>query len=84
MAKGKAVKAQAPASKTVGDRVNSGVAKVKDFGKNMGNRAKVAGTAAKAHVSRNRAAYIAGGAGLAAGAVGGAVAARRKKASNQD
>jgi hypothetical protein len=84
MAKVKAVKAQAPASKTVGDRVNAGVVKVKEFGKNMGERAKTAGTAAKAHVSRNRAAYIAGGAGLAAGAVGGAVAARRKKASNQD
>jgi hypothetical protein len=84
MAKAKALQAQPQASKTVGDRVNAGVTKVKDFGKNMGNRAKVAGTAAKAHVSRNRAAYIAGGAGLAAGAVGGAIAARRKKAANQD
>jgi len=39
-----------------------------------------AGTAAKTHVTRNKAAYIAGGAGLAAGAV----LARRKKAQNQD
>jgi hypothetical protein len=41
-----------------------------------------AGTAAKSHVTRNKAAYIAGGAGLAAGAVGGAIAARRNR--NQD
>ena len=43
-----------------------------------------AGTAAKTHVTRNKAAYIAGGAGLAAEAVGGAVLARRKKSQNQD
>jgi hypothetical protein len=73
-----------PAVKSVGDRVNAGVAKVKEFGKNMGSRAKAAGTAAKAHVSRNRAAYIAGGAGLAAGAVGGAIATRRKKVQNEN
>jgi hypothetical protein len=41
-------------------------------------------SAAKKHVTRNKAAYIAGSAGLAAGAVGGAVAAKRKKAQNQD
>jgi hypothetical protein len=60
------------------------VAKVKDFGKNIGGKAKAAGTAARAHVSRNRAAYIAGGAGLAAGALTGAALARRKQAQNQD
>ena len=80
---GKAL-AQSKATKTVGDRLNAGVAKVKDFGKNVGAKAKAAGTAAKTHVTRNKAAYIAGGAGLAAGAVGGAVLARRKKAQNQD
>ena len=35
---------------------NGAVAKLKDFGKNIGTKAKAAGTAAKAHVSRNRAA----------------------------
>jgi hypothetical protein len=81
----KAAKAQpVKATKTVGDRVNAGVAKVKDFGKNMGTKAKDFGNKAKAHVARNRAAYIAGGAGLAAGAVGGAALARRKKAQNKD
>jgi len=87
MAKAK-IKAQVPAkasvAKTVGDRVNDGVAKVKDFGKNMGVKAKALGGKAKAHVSRNRAAYIAGGAGVAAGALAGAALARRKKAQNQD
>jgi hypothetical protein len=84
MAKAKAVKANLEPAKTIRSRVDAGVAKVKDFGKNVGTKAKVAGTAAKAHVVRNKAAYIAGGAGLAAGAVGGAVLARRKKAQNQD
>ena len=85
MAKAKVAtaKAQAPASKTVSDRVNAGVAKVKEIGKNVGKSvgaaAKDFGNKAKAHAIRNKAAYIAGGAGLAAGAVGGAVLARRKK-----
>ena len=43
-----------------------------------------AGTAAKTHVTRNKAVYIAGGAGLAAGAVGGAVLARRNKAKSEN
>ena len=42
-------------------------------------RVGATGTAAKTRVTRNKAAYIAGGAGLAAGAVGGAVLARRKR-----
>ena len=45
----------------------------------MANDGGAAGTAAKAHVTRNKAAYIAGGAGLAAGALGGAALARRKQ-----
>jgi hypothetical protein len=49
------------------------------YGKTIGAKAKAAGTAAKKHVTRHKAAYIAGSAELAAGAVGGAVAARRKK-----
>jgi len=84
MAKARTTKAAPSVTKTVGDRVNAGVAKVKEFGKNVGARAKVAGTAAKTHAVRNKAAYIAGGAGLAAGAVGGAMLARRKKARTQD
>ena len=47
-------------------------------------RVGAAGTAIKTHVTRNKAAYIAGGAGLAAGAIGGAALARRKKAQNRD
>ncbi|MDR0328201.1 MAG: hypothetical protein LBI05_07905 [Planctomycetaceae bacterium] len=58
------------------------VAKVKDFGKNVGAKAKTAGTAAKAHVSRNKAAYIAGGAGVAAGAAGTAALNHRKQPSH--
>ena len=59
------------------------VAKVKDFGKNMGTRAKAAGAAAKSHVSRNRAAYIAGGLGAAAGVAGMATASRKKWAQDE-
>jgi hypothetical protein len=84
MAKGKIVNAPLQPAQTVGDRVNAGVAKVKDFGKNVGAKAKVLGGKAKAHVTRNKAAYIAGGAGLAAGAVGGAILARRNRAKNQE
>jgi hypothetical protein len=74
---------QPTVTKTVGDRVNAGVAKVKEIGKNVGKtvgaKATVLGSKAKAHAVRNKAAYIAGGAGLAAGAVGSAALARRKK-----
>jgi hypothetical protein len=74
MSKAKAKTAvPAQAAKTAGDRFDAGVAKVKDFGKNVGAKAKELGGKAKAHVSRNRAAYIAG-----------AALARRKKAQNQD
>ena len=47
-------------------------------------KVQAAGRAAKAHVTRNRAAYIAGGAGVAAGAIGGAALARRGRSQNQD
>ena len=66
------------------------VAKLKDFGKNVGERAKavgagvkVAGTKAASHVSRNRAAYIAGGLGAAAGAAGMAAMNRKKQAQSE-
>jgi hypothetical protein len=76
--------AQASPTKTVNYRFNAGVAKVKDFGKNVGAKAKELGGRAKAHVSRNRAAYIAGGAGLAAGAAGATLLSRKKRAQSDD
>jgi hypothetical protein len=86
MAKAKIAKTQPTVAKTVGDRVNAGVAKMKEIGKNIGKNvgaaAKDLGNKAKAHAVRNKAAYIAGGAGLAAGAVGGAVLARRKRSQD--
>jgi hypothetical protein len=85
MAKAKAkTAAPAQAAKTAGDKFDAGLAKVKEFGKNVKARATELGSKAKAHVSRNRAAYIAGGAGVAAGALGGAALARRKKAQKED
>ena len=60
------------------------VAKIKDFGKNAGEKAKAAGTAAKSHVSRNQAAYIAGGAGLAVGAGGMALRNRYKRPQSEE
>ena len=78
MAKAKISKAQPTVSKTVGDRVNTGVAKVKEIGKNMGATANDLGNKAKAHAVRNKAAYIAGGAGL----VAGAVLARRRRSQD--
>jgi hypothetical protein len=88
MAKAKA-KTAAPAqaqaaAKTAGDTFDAGLAKVKEFGKNVKAKAAELGCKAKAHVSRNRAAYIAGGAGVAAGALGGAALARRKKAQKEE
>ena len=67
--------AKAKVGKTTGNQTGGVVAKVEDFGKNIGSRAKATGTTVKAagakaasHVRRNRAAYIAGGLGAAAGA----------------
>jgi hypothetical protein len=76
-------KVKAQATKVSGKPTGGVVAKIKDFGKNIGGKA-VAGTAAKSHVSRNRAAYIAGGVGLAAGVAGMAALNRRKQARNQE
>jgi len=80
----------APVKETMGNRFNKVVAKGKDFGKNLavkaraaGAKAKAAGIAAKAHVGRNRAAYIAGGLGAAAGAAG-IVAMNRNKRAQDD
>ena len=74
----------APVKETTGSRFSKAVAKGKDFGKNIAARARAAGASAKtagkkaaAHVSRNKAAYIAGGLG-AAGVAGIAVANRKK------
>ena len=75
------------ATKTTAAKTNGMVAKVKDFGKNIKERAKATGTAAKAagakaasHVSRNKAAYIAGG--LGAAVAGAAIMSRKKQAQN--
>jgi predicted metal-dependent phosphoesterase TrpH len=73
MANGKIAKAKQP---------NAVMAKLQDFGKHVGDKAAAAGTAAKAHVARNKAAYIAGGAGLAAGAAGMAALNRKKQQSH--
>ena len=77
-----------PVKETMGSKV---VAKGKDFGKNVaekakeaGAKAKAAGIAAKAHVGRNKAAYIAGGLGAAAGAAGIAAASRKKQAESEN
>ena len=79
----------APVKETTGSRFSKAVAKGKDFGKNIAARARVAGASAKtagkkaaAHVSRNKAAYIAGG--LGAAGVAGIAAASRKKAAQGD
>jgi len=76
----------APAKATLKSRIGNAVAKGKDFGrsvaekaKDVGTRAKAAGAKAASHVSRNRAAYIAGGLGAAAGAAGLAAASRKKR-----
>ena len=69
----------AKAPKTMRERAERKVREAKLAVGHAKRKVRAAGTAAKTHVTRNRAAYIAGGAGLAAGAVGGAVAARRKK-----
>ena len=78
--------APAPVKETTGSRFSKAVAKGKEFSKNVADKAKVAGAkakaaglAAKAHVGRNKAAYIAGGLGTAAGATGIALASRKKQ-----
>ena len=80
---------QVPAKGTVRSKIGNAVAKGKEFGKNVaekakaaGAKAKAAGLAAKAHVGRNKAAYIAGGLGAAAGATGIALASRKNKSQS--
>jgi hypothetical protein len=80
-----------PAKETAGSRFSRVVAKGKDFGKNVAERAKAAGATVKAagakaasHVSRNRASYIAGGLGAAAGAAGMAAMSRKKQSQSDD
>ena len=72
-------------------RSSGTVAKLKEFGKKVGEKAKAAGAGVKAagtkaasHVSRSRAAYIAGGLGAAAGAGGMAILNRKKQAQSED
>ena len=67
------------------------VAKGKDFGNNVAERAKAigtriksTGTTAKAHVSRNKAAYIADGLGTAGVATAAGIAARNRKRAAQE
>ena len=69
----------AKAPKTVKEHAERKVREAKLAAGHAKRKAQAAGRAAKAHVTRNRAAYIAGGAGVAAGAIGGAALARRKK-----
>ena len=75
-------KAKAP--KTIGEYASRKVREAKLAAGHAKRKVGAAGTAAKTHVTRNKAAYIAGGAGLAAGAVGGAVLARRNKAKSEN
>ena len=74
-------KAKAP--KTIGEYAARKAREAKLAAGHAKRAVTKAGTAAKSHVTRNKAAYIAGGAGVAAGAIGTALA-RRKKPQNQD
>ena len=80
----------APVKETTGSRFSKAVAKGKDFGKNIAARARAAGASAKtagkkatAHVSRNKAAYIAGGLGAAGVATAAGIAARNRSKAAQ-
>jgi hypothetical protein len=80
-----------PVKKTISGKLGEVVAKGQDFGKNVaakaraaGMSAKAAGTRAAAHVSRNKAAYIAGGLGAAAGVAGMATASRKKQVQDEN
>ena len=75
--------------KAVAVKNTSPVAKGKGFVNNAVQRARAAGTAVKtagakaaSHVSRNRAAYLAGGLGAATGAAGIAMASRKRRAQD--
>ena len=86
MAKKKSVasaSASASAKTTVKGKLGNIVAKGKEFGKNVATKAKAAGVKAASHVSRNKAAYIAGGLGAAAGAAGMAAANRKKQSQGE-
>ena len=81
--------AATPAKGTVRSKLGNVVARGREIGNNIAARAKTAGTkakaagvAAKAHVGRNKAAYIAGGLGATAGATGIALASRKKQAQS--
>jgi len=71
---------------TVGNKIDAGIGKTKELGQKVvdkikagGAKIKSAGAKAKSHVSRNRAAYIAGGLATTAGAAGGAALASRNR-----
>jgi hypothetical protein len=68
---------------TVVSRLGNVVAKGKDLGKNAAATVKTAGAKAASHVSRNKAAYIAGGLGAAAGAAGIAAASRKRQSQDE-
>ena len=74
----------AKAPKTIGEHAARKVREAKLAAGRAKQAVKAAGTTAKSHVTRNKAAYIAGGAGLAAGAVGNAVLGRRNRSKDQD
>jgi len=86
-----ATPAATPVKETTGSRFSKAVAKGRELGKNVvdkakaaGAKTKAAGVAAKAHVSRNKAAYIAGGLGAAGVAGGMAIASRKKRADGDN
>ena len=72
-----------PAKERTGSRFGKVVAKGKEIGKNVAAKTKAAGTRAAAHVSRHKAAYIAGGLG-AAGVAGVAAASRKRRAESEN
>jgi hypothetical protein len=74
----------AKAPKTIGEHASRKAREAKLAFGHAKRKARAAGTAAKSHVTRNRAAYIAGGTGLAAGALGTAALSRRGKAKSED
>jgi hypothetical protein len=71
---------------TVGNKIDAGIGKTKELGQKVVDKIKAgvtaiksAGTKAKSHVSRNRAAYIAGGLAAVTGTAGGAALASRNR-----
>jgi hypothetical protein len=74
----------AKAPKTVAERIDRTKRQVKLAAGHAKRNVMAAGTKAAAHVSRNKAAYIAGGLGAAAGAVGGATMSRKRQSQGEN